>query len=617
MVHKKYAANQQKFAEKLFAAYPSLGATADDAFEKIASHDPTATHKSDNTKYAYLEWVCSRILRERPREQDLYKIREDLENYSLLARFDKVRSTRKGTIFYKPFVNAEIGQYSIATLAETILPYQEQINDRKKSLNDLENEREDAEKESIILYDGAEGRIVVPLTMEASQFWGKGTKWCISATKSDNLFHGYNQNGEMPILMFLPKGTREKFATNEHDKNVRDMMDEGLGGKLFESEASSKKKSVEILSDFIAKAFASDQFRTDKVQENEHIVRAFHEMALRAPTIYNRILQKTEAKQIPAFFSPVAVMGYSKRYMGMNTSDDSDYSGLLGDFYSHDLLLLEVLANPTLGNVRQRALESAGAASLERAILNIVTNILAVPEEGINGTSQEIFEQFRDKNQRALKFQESIEDHGYQLETEIENLSIDYLTKVPKELWRDTDFCLKTLEVIHFLPIVTLEKIPEAYQNHDVWKGVLESVGPGIEDLHSALLLYGASTHLDTLDYSPLVKIVEGLYADGLENDRDIEIISSQMSKCDFTNLLEKTIARRPELFADIPPEKQTLPMAIAAVKHDPGSLADMAADLFKGNKRPIELTAAFNLLPVDSIERAAVADYFTEHKLG
>ncbi len=89
MASRKYENARQMFAEKLFKAYPTLGENADEVFAKIADFDPTSTQKNEKQQYAYLEWVCSRILRETPRTQDLYKIREDLKTYSILTRLDK------------------------------------------------------------------------------------------------------------------------------------------------------------------------------------------------------------------------------------------------------------------------------------------------------------------------------------------------------------------------------------------------------------------------------------------------------------------------------------------------------------------------------------------------
>ena len=56
-----------------------------------------------------------------------------------------------------------------------------------------------------------------PHTMEAAQYYGKGTRWCTSAI-NDNQFDYYNEKG--PLHIIIDKSTNEKFqihfATRDH-----------------------------------------------------------------------------------------------------------------------------------------------------------------------------------------------------------------------------------------------------------------------------------------------------------------------------------------------------------------------------------------------------------------
>lgn len=80
----------------------------------------------------------------------------------------------------------------------------------------LETERKDLKKEfkatmrtgsdapHTVIYDGPEGKIVVPQTMESCQFFGDRTRWCIAARgEEDNMFDDYSRKA--PIFVFLPK----------------------------------------------------------------------------------------------------------------------------------------------------------------------------------------------------------------------------------------------------------------------------------------------------------------------------------------------------------------------------------------------------------------------------
>lgn len=656
MANKKYDSNKQKFADKLFAAYPELGVTADAVFIKIAALDPTADQKSDKNQYIYLEWLCSRILKEPPRAQDLYKIREDLENYSSLTRLDKVRASRAGTIFYRPFVNGEISQYSIATLAEGILPYTD-LADRKKSASALEEERTKANSETVNLYNGPEGRIVVPLTMEASQFWGKGTRWCISATKSDNLFNQYYEDGKNPIIMFLPKGTREKFAFNDHDKSsARNMLDEGIVDP-YQRLKESESPNVTILADFLISTLTSSEFKIDEVENNHHLTRAFQLFALWNPQVYSHILSKAGEENLPDILKLKNILPFCASYIKMaapsedeDNDDIDDKRGLVRSFISLDTVMTALTTEPAYQDIHKSIIEDIDPLDSADIIGRIADNILISPPTPFNNPDDYIAD-FREKYQKIQNVEEMGTDHFRDVVAEKTDESImAYMATIPKAFWGDEDFSLAFISSANIFGSNFISVFPEAYNHTKVlhhllsimdidllaaatkeqnfktaWAGKIDGVplleiavdmtdsyqSPLVEDMMAALLLYEALGNTDGLDVSPIVRKVEGLYPDGFDDEDDVDYATTHMRGCDFTAILEKTIQRHPELFGDVAPEKQTMPMAIAAVKHDPGSLADMAAHLFKGDVRPPELTAAFNKLPPDSMERGAVADYF------
>ena len=48
--------------------------------------------------------------------------------------------------------------------------------------------------ETTVIYDGPEGKVVMPHTQESSIHWGAQTKWCIAAEKSHNRFEHYNKS---------------------------------------------------------------------------------------------------------------------------------------------------------------------------------------------------------------------------------------------------------------------------------------------------------------------------------------------------------------------------------------------------------------------------------------
>ena len=94
---------------------------------------------------------------------------------------------------------------------QTLRPYQKK-RDAKKAAKEKVSQQ--IMRESSIIYDGPEGRIIVPHTKEASIFWGQQTRWCISATKSRNYFNDYND--EAPIYMFFPNPSEAEIKHFEH-----------------------------------------------------------------------------------------------------------------------------------------------------------------------------------------------------------------------------------------------------------------------------------------------------------------------------------------------------------------------------------------------------------------
>jgi hypothetical protein len=83
------------------------------------------------------------------------------------------------------------------------------------------------------VYKDANVRIIRPEDEEAACYYGQGTRWCTAATKGENLFNQYNQEGPLYILIpTKPQYNGEKYQIapysyqymNEYDEE-QDMMD--------------------------------------------------------------------------------------------------------------------------------------------------------------------------------------------------------------------------------------------------------------------------------------------------------------------------------------------------------------------------------------------------------
>jgi hypothetical protein len=99
------------------------------------------------------------------------------------------------------------------------------------------------------IYKGQEGQVVSVKTMQSSQYFGRGTRWCISAQMSDNEFKTY-YGDDKPIFMFLPKNSAEKYAFAVHENLFRNAKDSALNdvpqdlGRLLIAGLTSENKQV-------------------------------------------------------------------------------------------------------------------------------------------------------------------------------------------------------------------------------------------------------------------------------------------------------------------------------------------------------------------------------------
>lgn len=200
-------------AKKWFGRDPA-GASDDELFEAVFNLDPTKDRRTKAYKYA--DWICGvyaqSLEAQNPiRAEDFYKITNHLSVY------DKFCSR----INERP---SDIQKYSYEALVDISF----RLKPEGKSRTQLNREqREKIEAETLTLYAGPEGKVVVPLTEAASCFWGQGTEWCTAATQSKNYFDDYFSYD--PLVIFLTKdkdkaGRQVKFQYHRGG-NLRDAAD--------------------------------------------------------------------------------------------------------------------------------------------------------------------------------------------------------------------------------------------------------------------------------------------------------------------------------------------------------------------------------------------------------
>lgn len=135
----------------------------------------------------------------------------------------KVLESIKKFLRLKPkLAKKDLGQYpSIHDLWNAIDEYDIDSNVSNKQLE------KNAKSHIKRIIDTPDFKVIIPLTMEASQFYGKGTKWCTAAEK-DSMFEHYNSQGPL-YYIFAGTGDKvQKFAIH------------------FETETFMNAKDVEV-----------------------------------------------------------------------------------------------------------------------------------------------------------------------------------------------------------------------------------------------------------------------------------------------------------------------------------------------------------------------------------
>ena len=162
-------------------------------------------NNNEKRDYKIMQWMIDRVLNDTHNNQqimaeDFYKIGDNFLYFQGLKASGHIRG-------------AHITQVpSLDVLNNLLKPFadKKEIKDEEK----LKRHMTDAQKNEImrgttILYDGDDGRVVVPHTVKASQYWGSNTKWCLSGKGADLYFSRHNEFS--PVIMILPRGA-EKYA---------------------------------------------------------------------------------------------------------------------------------------------------------------------------------------------------------------------------------------------------------------------------------------------------------------------------------------------------------------------------------------------------------------------
>ena len=163
-----------------------------------------------NPRQTYTVWLVNRYLHGDFYIEDAARIREEL------AVFDRVKQR---------LANKDILKYSAADLYDAIQPFLK--NEAPKTARSEEQElarRMHQPDQAKILYNDADLKVLVPLTKEASCYFGRSTKWCTAATNSQNYYHHYAKQGDLIVILFKKENRRYQYHYESNQfKDERDV----------------------------------------------------------------------------------------------------------------------------------------------------------------------------------------------------------------------------------------------------------------------------------------------------------------------------------------------------------------------------------------------------------
>lgn len=176
-------------------------------FRQIASADPSSVINEDGFVKKvgkYTKWLLKLFKNNNFKIEDSYKALSYLEAFMLN---------------YKKLDKKDINQYkSLPDLYEAVanyLPNEEGNIDKEFRTKGQQKKAVKSAADDIEVFaEDQYWKIIIPLTEEASCYWGKDTQWC-TASQTNNYFDYYNSRGKLYILFDKYDGDKYQFHFEE------------------------------------------------------------------------------------------------------------------------------------------------------------------------------------------------------------------------------------------------------------------------------------------------------------------------------------------------------------------------------------------------------------------
>lgn len=159
-----------------------------DVVEHLAAADPTGN------QHKFLQWIVNIYLRGGFKLEDVNRIKNEL------AEFVRVRAKLE---------KKDINQYkALPELYAALEPFKEVDVVSNRQADKSEGQRFFADGEAVMLVDTNNVKIIELKSKAASQYFGRGTRWCTAATE-DCMFDRYHSEG--PLYVVIEGGQKYQF----------------------------------------------------------------------------------------------------------------------------------------------------------------------------------------------------------------------------------------------------------------------------------------------------------------------------------------------------------------------------------------------------------------------
>lgn len=232
----------------------------DDVFDLLVKADPTKNK-------AYLQWMVTKGISDWSNKTIIGFTVDAPRLGTLVSKFDLLK-TKKAL----PPEMRDINRFkNEAELANALKSYPDEVASKKDAKNNRAQELID-NGEAQVIVNNSKWLIVKPRTKDASCHFGKGTKWCTAATKSENLFDHYKKEGDLYTILlkgenkrwqfFMPKVIPQNLNDEGEDTSV-ELKDER--DKVVDDWRAWHKKYPEVFGEYLS-------FVTERVREYGELI---------------------------------------------------------------------------------------------------------------------------------------------------------------------------------------------------------------------------------------------------------------------------------------------------------------------------------------------------------